>query len=106
MSSQIVPEMEQGRLYTLASDGLLTELDDKSNVSNGLAWAPDRRIMYHIDSVPGLLYAYDYDISTGEAGWFSHSIDRATDQSIGQTHCVGVSYPLTRRINQSIDGCH
>lgn len=35
--------------------------------SNGLAWSPDNRVMYHADSVRSTVFAYDYDIETGAA---------------------------------------
>lgn len=35
--------------------------------SNGLAWSPDGRTMYHSDSKIGTIHAYDYDMNTGEA---------------------------------------
>ena len=34
-------------------------------VSNGIAFSPDDKIMYHHDSRSGLIYAYDYDIDNG-----------------------------------------
>ena len=34
--------------------------------SNGLAWSTDGRTMYHSDSRIGTIYAYDYDLNTGE----------------------------------------
>lgn len=44
-------------------------LDEKVNgliVSNGIAWAEDEKIMYHIDTWTKSIFKYDYDIKTGE----------------------------------------
>jgi len=35
-------------------------------VSNGLAWSPDGRVMYHSDSRAASVWAYDYDPASGE----------------------------------------
>jgi sugar lactone lactonase YvrE len=35
-------------------------------VSNGIAFSPDWRTMYHADSRPGRIYAYDYDVASGK----------------------------------------
>jgi sugar lactone lactonase YvrE len=41
-------------------DGRITVLDDDLTLSNGLGWSPDGRVLYSIDSVPGVVYARDY----------------------------------------------
>ncbi|GAB2606364.1 hypothetical protein Aab01nite_01400 [Paractinoplanes abujensis] len=38
----------------------VTVLDDDLTLSNGLAWSPDGRTLYSIDSVPGVVYGRDY----------------------------------------------
>lgn len=35
-------------------------------VSNGLGWAPDGQTFYFVDTIPGLIYAYDSVPGTGE----------------------------------------
>ena len=35
-------------------------------VSNGLGWSPDDRIMYFTDSGRGVIYAFDFDVDTGD----------------------------------------
>jgi L-arabinonolactonase len=55
-----------GTLYSLHSDGSLHELDRGIAISNGPCWSPDNRTLYFSDSLPYRVYAYDYDIDTGE----------------------------------------
>lgn len=62
-------DMEQeseptGSLYSF--DGAsLTRLRQGLVISNGLAWSPDSRTMYHIDTPTRTVAAFDYDIETG-----------------------------------------
>ncbi|MEP7205663.1 MAG: SMP-30/gluconolactonase/LRE family protein [Casimicrobiaceae bacterium] len=54
-----------GALYRVDPDRSVTRLAEGIRLSNGIAWSPDDRTMYHCDSRPGVVYAYDYDIATG-----------------------------------------
>ena len=54
-----------GGLYRVDSDLTVTRVADGIELSNGLAWSPDNKTLYHNESRPGLTYAYDYDIETG-----------------------------------------
>ena len=60
-----VVEKEQGSLYCLYTDGTIKKHVEKVSISNGLAWSADNKTMYYIDSQPGTLWAYDYDLNTG-----------------------------------------
>ena len=53
------------RLYRMGSDLRAQCMDDGFVISNGRAWSPDDRTMYHTDSVPGRIDAYDFDLATG-----------------------------------------
>jgi sugar lactone lactonase YvrE len=53
-----------GALYSFDGRGL-TRLFDGLVISNGLAWSPDHKTFYHIDTPTRLVKAYDYDVSTG-----------------------------------------
>ncbi len=55
-----------GSLYSLAPDGTLTTLIKNVSISNGLAWSPDYRTFYFIDTPTRQVTAYDYDLATGE----------------------------------------
>ena len=52
-------------LYRFNPDRTCRRMVDGLIVSNGLAWSPDNRIMYHSDSRQATVWAYDYDIDTG-----------------------------------------
>jgi sugar lactone lactonase YvrE len=57
-----------GSLYRLDPDHRCHRMVEGLIVSNGLAWSPDGRTMYHSDSRGGVIYQYDYDLETGEIG--------------------------------------
>ena len=55
-----------GSLYSLAADGTWKTLRQGLRIPNGLAWSPDYRTFYHIDTPTRLVQAYDYDLEHGE----------------------------------------
>jgi sugar lactone lactonase YvrE len=55
-----------GALYRLDLDGTVTTVLDGLSISNGLGWAPDDRTVYLADSGPGLVWAFDYDLGSGD----------------------------------------
>jgi len=63
--SQLRDTQSIGSLYRLDEDASLTELDTKIAISNGPCWSPDNETLYFSDSLPYSIYAYDYDIATG-----------------------------------------
>jgi sugar lactone lactonase YvrE len=53
-------------LYRVTPDGRVEEkIVGGIKVSNGLAWSPDGRIMYHSDSRGGWIDAWDFDRASG-----------------------------------------
>jgi sugar lactone lactonase YvrE len=54
-----------GALYSYSPDGRLKTLLTGIRISNGLAWSPDQRIIYHIDTPTREVTAFDYDLATG-----------------------------------------
>jgi sugar lactone lactonase YvrE len=54
-----------GALYRLDADGSCHRMVENLIVSNGLAWGPDGRTMFHSDSKGQRIFAYDYDTDTG-----------------------------------------
>jgi sugar lactone lactonase YvrE len=59
------PRQKIGALYRVTPDGQITRQEGGIAVSNGLAWSPDGRIMYHSDSTAGIIEAWDFDPATG-----------------------------------------
>ncbi len=59
------PRQKVAALYRVTADGRITKQEDGIAVSNGLAWSPDGRIMYHSDSTAGIIEAWDFDAGTG-----------------------------------------
>jgi sugar lactone lactonase YvrE len=55
-----------GSLYSLSTEGKLRKLLKVVRVSNGLAWSPDGRTMYFIDTPTRDVLAFDYDLDTGQ----------------------------------------
>jgi sugar lactone lactonase YvrE len=54
-----------GALHRLDPDHTVHRVADGLVVSNGLAWSPDGRTMYHSDSARDVIWAYEYDPDTG-----------------------------------------
>ncbi len=55
-------------LYRVTPAGGVTRIVDGIRVSNGLAWSPDNRRMYHADSRGAYVQTFDFDPGTGEVG--------------------------------------
>lgn len=56
----------KGKLYSLDAAGTLREMAAGFDVCNGLGWSPDGATFYLVDTVPRLLYRYDFNISSGD----------------------------------------
>ncbi len=55
-----------GSLYSLSPEGRLKKLLKDVRISNGLAWSPDCKTMYFIDTPTRDVRAFEYDIDTGQ----------------------------------------
>ncbi len=55
-----------GALYSLTAGQSPRKLLDGVGISNGLAWSPDYKIFYHIDTPTRQVRAFDYDLDTGD----------------------------------------
>lgn len=56
---------ERAPLWRYDGGGAWTALTDPVRTSNGLAWSPDGRVMYHADTRQKTVWAYDYDQTSG-----------------------------------------
>ena len=59
-------EQHEGRLYRVDPDGSQHVILDHIGISNGLGWSPDRKTMYYTDSTELIIYAFEYDLETGQ----------------------------------------
>jgi sugar lactone lactonase YvrE len=69
-------------LFRLEPDGTTLLLRDGLNLANGIGWSPDGTTLYLNDSVPGAVWAADYDVSSGEpSAWrpFATALHGAPD---------------------------
>ena len=57
-----------GHLYRVTADGRIERKASGFHISNGLAWSPDGRTMYHSDSTAGTVDAWDFDPAAGGIG--------------------------------------
>ena len=55
-----------GSLYSLSVDGRVKRLLKDVRISNGIAWSPDYKTMYFIDTPTKDVKAFDYDVETGQ----------------------------------------
>jgi sugar lactone lactonase YvrE len=58
-------EKAQARLYRYDPDGSLHTMETGLTISNGLGWSPDQKTFYLTDSPQQIIYAYDFDLNTG-----------------------------------------
>ncbi len=59
------PREATASLYRVTPDGRIERKSEGYSISNGLAWSPDGRTMYHSDTTPGIVEAWDFDPATG-----------------------------------------
>jgi len=53
-------------LYRVNSSLDIHRMESSITISNGIGWSPDNQIMYYSDSLHYVIYAYDFDLETGE----------------------------------------
>lgn len=55
-----------GNLYRVTAPGKAQHMETGITVSNGLGWSPDGATFYFVDTIPGVILAYDVDQSSGQ----------------------------------------
>jgi D-xylonolactonase len=55
-----------GALYRVDLNGKMTKLLDGTGCANGMGFSPDEKTFYWTDSTARVIYAFDYDMSSGE----------------------------------------
>lgn len=56
---------KHGRLYLIEPTGAIRCVDEGIELSNGLGFSPDNRLLYFADSAARTIYVYDVDAKTG-----------------------------------------
>ncbi len=57
-----------GSLYRVDADHSVHRTASGFVISNGLGWSPDNRTLYFTDSITRTIWAYEFDLDTGELG--------------------------------------
>lgn len=61
-------QWKNGVLYRIDAGGEVSEWKHNVGIANTLAWSPDASTFYFADTPANVIYAYDYDITTGAIG--------------------------------------
>lgn len=56
-----------GRYYRIEADRSFAAVDGGYSIPNGPCWSPDAKRMYMADSKLGTIYAWDFDLASGNA---------------------------------------
>lgn len=80
-SMDTMEEDASGALYRIDPDFSVTKVDDGIICSNGPCFSPDDKTFYFQDTWTGVIWAYDYDIHTGNLS--NRSTFAAVDGSNG-----------------------
>jgi len=62
----MTPTGATSALYRMDADLQVSKHVDGITISNGIGWSPDNTIMYYVDSIRYVIYAFDYDHESGE----------------------------------------
>ncbi len=73
---------KSNNLYRLDPDGTIQLKETGITISNGIGWSRDDRVMYYVDSVPGLIYAYDFDLARGDIANRRVFVDRTGQRGV------------------------
>jgi len=67
-SMNIQESQSTGSLWSIGPDNLINRHLDGFIVGNGIGWSLDNRTMYFTDSHARKIYAFDFDLSSGQIG--------------------------------------
>lgn len=54
-----------GALYRIDADLRMVKMASAVGIANAVQWSPDDRTLYFVDSIPAVIYAYDFDLRAG-----------------------------------------
>ena len=87
-----------GALYCLDAYFTLTRVLDGITISNGLAWSPDQRTLYHADTPARTVSAYAFDAAGGTIGTrrvFAHfdgETERPDGAAVDSEGCYWIAF--------------
>ncbi|XP_027132245.1 regucalcin isoform X1 [Larimichthys crocea] len=61
-------QRQQGSLFSVTSDLIVTKHLNQVDISNGLDWSLDQKTFFYIDSLSRTVDAFDYDSHSGQIG--------------------------------------
>ena len=64
-------------LYRMDTDWSIHRMETGLDISNGIGWSVDDRVMYLIDSTPKVIFAYDFDLVSGTVSNRRVFVDRS-----------------------------
>ena len=62
----MTPQGASSALYRLNADLKIEQMVSHVTISNGIGWSPDNHTMYHAESMRHTIFAYDFNLETGE----------------------------------------
>lgn len=62
---KVVEPIDEGAMFRLDPDLKLHRILEKMVIPNGIGWSDDEKTMYITDSPSGDIYAFDFDVETG-----------------------------------------
>ncbi|MEA5014489.1 MAG: SMP-30/gluconolactonase/LRE family protein [Candidatus Limiplasma sp.] len=81
-------EKERASLYRLEPAGAMAKVLSPVTVSNGVAWSPDDRYLYYVDTPSGFLWRFAYDVETGTLSRRTPLIDYRNEEGDFDGICV------------------
>lgn len=99
------PPRAAGALYRFDADRGCHKVVDGIGCSNGLAWSPDGRTMYHTDSHMPRIWAWDYDPATGDIAGRRVFVDLsaigavADGATVDAEGCYWVALPFSSQVH-------
>lgn len=68
-----------GTLYRLDRNGNIDPMVSQVSISNGLAWSPDKKYMYFIDTPTNQVAIYHYEDQTGDISFYKVGVKIPTE---------------------------
>lgn len=61
----LTEEENKGNLYVMETDLSIKKKIENVSISNGIAWSADNKTMYYINTPTNYVFAFDYDVQSG-----------------------------------------